>query len=71
MWKTNAMNIGASGLGAGATKKKAKQLKRMQAWQPIYQQASSAAAAVADDGGVNQGKWLAAVNVLKAAKGHT
>ena len=71
MWKQNAMNIGAAGLGTGATKKSAKQLKRMQAWQPIYQQASNAAAAVADDGGINAGKWQAAVQVLKQAKGHT
>ena len=71
LWKTNAMNIGATGLGTGATKKSAKQLKRVQAWQPIYQQASNAAAAVPDDGGLNAGKWQAAVQVLKNAKGHT
>lgn len=71
MWKTNATTIGATGLGTGALKKKAKHLKRMQAWQPVYQQASQAAAAVPDDGGINTGKWQAAVNVMKNAKGHT
>jgi len=71
MWKTNALNVGATGLGTGATKKAAKQLKRMQAWQPVYQAASNAAAAVPDDGGINTGKWTAAVTVLKNAKGHT
>jgi hypothetical protein len=71
MWKQNAMTIGAAALGTGAVKKSAKQLKRMQAWQPVYQQASNAAAAVPDDGNTNVGKWQAAVAVLKAAKGHT
>jgi hypothetical protein len=69
LWKTNAMTVGAPGLGAGALKKKAKHAKRMQGWQPIYQQASNAAAAVPDDGNINQGKWAAAAQAMKAAKG--
>src|ERR1700738_4822051 len=69
LWKQNAMTVGAVGLGTGAVKKSRKHLKRMQAWQGVYQQASNAAAAVADDGGNNQGKWAAAVQVLKQAKG--
>lgn len=69
MWKQNAMNVGATGLGTGATKKAAKHLKKMQGWQGVYQQASNAAAAVPDDGGINVGKWQAAVQVLIAAKG--
>lgn len=69
LWRTNATTMGAAALGTGATKKSAKQLKRAQAWQPIYQQASNAAAAVPDDGGANLGKVGAAIAVLQAAKG--
>ena len=71
MWKANALNMGSVGLGTGAVKKAGKHLKKMQAWQGVYQQASNAAAAVADDGGINTGKWQAAVSVLRAAKGKT
>jgi hypothetical protein len=71
LWKQNALNVGATGLGTGAVKKSPKQLKAMQRWQPLYQQSSQAAAAVPNDGGMNAGKWQAAVQVLMAAKGHT
>jgi len=69
IWKTNAMNLGAPGLGTGATKAKAKMLARMTKWAGVYAQASQAAAAVPDDGGTNVGKIQAALQVLKAAKG--
>jgi len=69
MWKQNSLNVGAIGLGTGANKKSAKQLKVAQRWQPIYQAASNAAAAVPNDGGINAGKWQAAVQVMQQAKG--
>jgi len=68
-WKTVTSTIGATNLGAGAVKKRAKMLSRMNRMAPIYNQASQAAATVPDDGGMNLGKVQAALAVLKASKG--
>jgi hypothetical protein len=71
VWKANAINIGAANLGQGAVKKRAKYNGKMQKMAGVYAQASQAAAAVADDGGMNLGKIQAAIQVMRAAAGKT
>ena len=64
-WKNNATTVGATNLGSGATKAKAKYTRKMQFWAGVYAQASSAAAGVTDP----LGKVRAAINVMKEAAG--
>jgi hypothetical protein len=69
VWKTNALNIGAPGLGTGAQKAKSKMLNRMNFMAPVYNQASQAAAAIPDDGNMNLQKVAAAIQVMRSAVG--
>lgn len=64
-WKQNAQTVGASALATGATKSKAKHLKKMQQMAPVYAQASQAAAAAT---GV-AAKVLASINTMRQAVG--
>lgn len=70
-WQNNAANIGSTQLSVGAQKGQAKVVAHFQKWQPIYQQASQAAAAIPKDGtvGTAMAKVQAAMQVMMAAAG--
>jgi hypothetical protein len=69
-WKQQATNVGASRLASGAQKGASKYQAALQKWQPIYQQASDAAAALPKGGFANaQARWSAAVQVMMTAAG--
>lgn len=68
-WKTNATTVGANSLTTGATKAKTKVDAHFQKWQPIYQQAAAAAAAIPHDGSMGSAlqRVQAAMQVMMQA----
>jgi hypothetical protein len=66
-WRDNALKFGAQNLATGAAKGLAKYQARATALHAVYQAASDAANALPKTDSV--GRFMAAYNVMKAAKG--
>lgn len=72
-WKDNATGKGSVRLADGAKTAAPKMVAHFQKWQPVYDQASAAAAAIPKDGTTDTAlrKVAAAIGVLKAAAGRS
>lgn len=72
-WKDNAVGKGAARLADGAKTAANKVVAHFQKWDPIYEQARAAAAAIPKDGttATAMRKVEAAIAVLKAAAGRS